>query len=468
MNVGTAQIRGKRVSVIGAKRSGIGAAMLLQGRGASVFVSDIEPLGEHERGQLEQKGISFEEKRHSSKVFEADFAVVSPGIPSHVPVIKELEKEGIPMYSEIEAASWFCPASIIGITGTDGKTTTATLVAAMCSVGAAARGYRVFSAGNIGVPFSSLVGEMSKGDIAVVELSSYQLERCKTFRPDIAVITNIMPDHLDRYEGSMKRYAEAKYRIYAKQRRQDRLVYNFDNEALRVHFADSRRFVPELVPFGMDKKRVGRAGGSYTTMDGEWLTTVIDGEKETVIRKTDLFKRSFRGRHNLENALAAVAAAKAAGVETGFIREALRGFNGVEHRQEYVRTICGVDWINDSKATNLNALRQALDATPGKLVLIAGGRDKGDDFSGLEEAIRGKVSVLVAFGESKEKFAEAFGSVVKVVQALSLEETVELARRHAATGQTVLFSPGCSSFDMFENFEVRGMMFKKRIREIAE
>ena len=460
--------RGRRVSIIGAKRSGIAAALLLQERGATVFVSDSEPLGEHEKSLLEQNGIPGEERGHSDKVFETDFCIVSPGIPPDVPVIRRLEKQGIPMYSEIEAASWFCPARIIGITGTDGKTTTATLVAAMCGNEAAKQGYRVFSAGNIGVPFSSLVGEMNKGDIAVVELSSYQLERCETFRPDVAVITNIMQDHLDRYRGSMSRYAEAKYRIYARQRPQDKLVYNFDNEMLREHFTGSGGFVPELVPFGMDKERTGRAGSSYASMDGEWLTAVINGEKEMVISKTDLFKRSFRGSHNLENALAAVAASRAAGAGLSSIRDALRGFNGVEHRQEYVRTIHGVDWINDSKATNLNALRQALEATRGRLVLIAGGRGKGDDFSELEEMVREKVSVLVVFGESKEMFAAAFASVVRVVQVASLEEAVEHARRCASAGETVLFSPGCSSFDMFENFEIRGTMFKKCIREIAE
>ena len=466
MDAGTT--RGKRVSIIGAKRSGIAAALLLQEHGAAVFVSDSEPLGEHERSLLEQHGIFFEERGHSDRILNADFCIVSPGIPPDAPAIRRLEKQGVALFSEIEAASWFCSARIIGITGTDGKTTTATLVAAMCGADAAELGYRVFSAGNIGTPFSSLVGEMSKGDIAVVELSSYQLERCKTFRPDVAVITNIMQDHLDRYGGSMRRYAEAKYSIYARQRRQDSLVYNVDNEVLREHFADSGEFVPELVPFGMDKERVGRAGSSYSTMEGEWLATVINGEKEKVISKTDLFKRSFRGSHNLENALAAVAAARVAGVGLSSVRKALREFHGVEHRQEYVRTIQGVDWINDSKATNLNALRQALEAVPGRLVLIAGGRGKGDDFGELEDAVREKVSVLVVFGESKSKFAAAFASVVRVVQVSMLEEAVEQARRYALTGETVLFSPGCSSFDMFENFEVRGMMFKKCILEIAE
>ncbi len=468
MSVDGEQVKDRAVSIIGAKRSGIAAALLLREKGARVFVSDNARIGDDERALLLRNGVSFEEEGHSGKVLEADFAVVSPGVAQHVPVIKLLSKERVELVSEIEVASWFCKARIIGITGTDGKTTTATLVAAMCSADALSKGYRVFSAGNIGVPFSSLVGEMTRDDVAVLELSSYQLERCNAFRPDVAVITNIMPDHLDRYEGSMERYAEAKYRIYANQREEDWLVYNFENETLRDHFGKTGRFGPGLVPFSTRMERLEGLGGNYAAMDGEWLTTMINGRFERVIRTDELLKQSFRGRHNLENALAAVAAARVAGIGKAPLREALKEFGGVEHRQEYVATIEGVDWINDSKATNLNALRHALEAVPGKVVLIAGGREKGEDFSELEKEMREKVSVLVTFGESSGKFASAFSSVVRVVQASSLEEAVQVARRQAVAGGTVLFSPGCSSFDMFENFEERGNRFKERIREIAE
>lgn len=468
MRVEAQQVKDKAVSVIGAKRSGISAALLLREKGVRVFVSDSGPIGDDERALLERNGISFEEGGHSERILDADFAVVSPGVPPHVPAVRLFDREGIELFSEIEVASWFCRARIIGITGTDGKTTTATLVAAMCSAEASAKGYRVFSAGNIGVPFSSLAGEMMPGDVAVVELSSYQLERCKSFRPDVAVITNIMPDHLDRYEGSMQRYAEAKYRIYANQREEDRLVYNFDNETLRDHFGKTGRCAPSLVPFSTRWELLAGSEGNYAAMDGEWLTTRIDGKLEQVIRAGELLKQSFRGGHNLENALAAIAAARAAGIGMASLQKALRTFGGVEHRQEYVATIEGVDWINDSKATNLNALRRALEAVPGKVVLIAGGREKGEDFSELEKEMREKVSMLVAFGESSGKFVSAFSSVVGVVQASSLEEAVQLARRKAVAGETVLFSPGCSSFDMFENFEVRGNRFKERIREITE
>lgn len=467
MNVDVETLGNKLVSVIGAKRSGMAAALLLRDHGAAVFVSEKDRIGEQERALMVKNSISFEEGGHSDRTFEADFSVVSPGIPPHAAVVMHLEKRGITMFSEIEVASWFCPARIIGVTGTDGKTTTATLIAAICCLDGYDRGYRAFSAGNIGIPFSSLVGEMKNGDIAVVELSSYQLERCRTFRPNVAVITNIMPDHLDRYEGSMQRYAEAKYRIYANQKENDWLVYNYDNEILRAHFDSREQFAPGLAAFSNDMERVAGAVRNCAAMDGEWLTTVISGRKEKVIRADDMLKRSFRGNHNLENALAAVAAARVAGLGVSQAREALRGFSGVEHRQEYLGTINGIDWINDSKATNLNALRRALDALPGKAVLIAGGREKGNDFGEIEKGVREKVSLLVAFGESRKKFAAALSSVVRVVQVNSLEEAVEVARQHAVADETVLFSPGCSSFDMFENFEERGNVFKELIREIA-
>ncbi len=462
------KVEGKHIGIIGAKRSGIAAALMLQKQGAAVFVSDNEPLGKKERRLLEERKIRFEEGKHTNSVLEADFCIVSPGISSQAPIIRCLENEKIAMFSEIEAASWFCPARIIGITGTDGKTTTANLVAAMCRLDVAARGRKVFSVGNIGLPFSSCVLTMKEGDIAVVELSSYQLERCASFRPDVAVITNLMPDHLDRYGGSMDRYAEAKYRIYARQRAEDTLVYNYDNERLRSHFADGGAFTPRLFPFSKEKAGVGASGSMYAAMDRKWLVTGSKESEEKVIGEDEIFKRSFRGTHNLENALAAVAASRAAGAAASSVREALREFSGVEHRQEYVRTLRGADWINDSKATNLNALRQALEATPGTLLLIAGGRDKGEAFAALEDAVRQKVALLVAFGESREKFAAAFGSFVKVIQVATLEEAVRQALQYASAVNAVLFSPGCSSFDLFENFEARGRMFKKQIQEIQE
>ncbi len=460
-------LEGKLVSVIGAKRSGIAAAVLLRDRGAAVFVSDSAPIAAEERELLRNIGAFYEEGGHSEKVLDADFAVVSPGIPPTAPVIQRLEHEGMTIHSEIELASWVCPARIVGVTGTDGKTTTALLIAAICGYDGAAKGYHAFSAGNIGVPFSSVVGKMTQSDTAVVELSSYQLERCDTFHPEVAVITNIMPDHLDRYGGSLQRYSEVKYRIFGNQRPNDWLVYNFDNATLRERFSGGGRGLPGLFPFSTDAERIAANSERYATVEDEGVVTVLDGRKERVIGFEDLFKRRFRGRHNLENVLAAAAAARVLRIGAPSAYKALGNFAGVEHRQELVGTIGGVDWINDSKATNLNALKHALQSVPERVLLIAGGRAKGEDFRDITGEVRGRVSTLVVFGESMETIAEALSPVVSVERAGSLKEAVLFCRNAAAKGDTVLFSPGCSSFDMFENFEERGKAFKDLIREFV-
>ena len=461
-------VEGKKISVIGAARSGLAAALLLQKKGASVFVTENGRIGEDVRALLEEKGIAWEEGAHGARAFDADLCVVSPGVPGNAPVLEKMAESGIAVVSEIEIAFRFCPARIIGITGTDGKTTTASLVAAICAEDGRQRGYRAFSVGNIGVPFSSLVTKMREEDVAVVELSSYQLERCDRFRPDVAVITNIAPDHLDRYGGSMERYAEAKFRISARQRESDTLVYNAGDLLLRKRFGKKRHNGPCLLPFGVNRGDVSCGAERFAAMNGDWLTLVSKNGEERVIDTGSLFKRSFRGRHNLENALAAVAAATAAGISLSSIHKALGVFGGVEHRQEYVRTVCGVDWINDSKATNLNALRRALESAPGKVVLIAGGRSKGTDFRELAPSVEKKVSALVAFGESAQTLADALGGVVEVRRADSLAGAVSEAGGLASPGETVLFSPGCASFDMFRDFEERGREFKKLVPEVRE
>lgn len=461
-------VKGKKVSVIGAKRSGIAAAGLLAGNGASVFVSELGSLSAEEEARLLQLGVSWEQEGHSGRVCDADFCVVSPGIPRSAAVVRMVLAEGIPLFSEIEVASWFCRASVAGITGTDGKTTTSTLLCRIAEEDGIAKGYRAFSAGNIGVPFSALVQEMSPGDVAVVELSSYQLEGCESFRPNVAVITNITPDHLDRYGGDMHAYAAAKFRIYAAQQESDTLIYNYDDPVLREHFGTSARVFPfRVVPFGIgDGAVLSGASEAWVFQDGV-ISLWKQGRHEPVLAGEEFLKSSFRGSHNIYNALAAVAAADALGISREAVRIALGGFCGVEHRQEFVRTLEGVDWVNDSKATNINALLQALIAVPGRIVLIAGGRDKGNDYSVLVPVVSRKVSCVIAIGEAKEKICRAFEGITATVKAESLEEAVWLARHAAHDGDTVLFSPGCASFDMFENFEERGRLFKHYIRSLG-
>jgi UDP-N-acetylmuramoylalanine--D-glutamate ligase len=461
------ELRGIKASVIGAGKSGLAAAELLLKAGARPFVSEFGIIAHEGRSALAMLGIPFEEGGHTERVFDAEFCIVSPGIPQTAPVLIELDRRCVPVYSEIEAASWFCPSRIIGITGTDGKTTTATLIHRICEAEGRLRGFRAFSVGNIGVPFASKVLEAGPGDIVVLELSSYQLERCVTFRPDVAVLTNITPDHMDRYGGDIDAYAAAKFRIHANQGAGDTLVYNHDDPMLRAHFDVKEPWPFGVVRFGLQEGVTDDGAAACVTIrDGEVL--VLDGGAGTpVIRVDEFVKPSFRGAHNLYNALAAVAAARAAGISDEAIREGLVQFGGVEHRQEFAGSVCGLEWINDSKATNINAMRQALQSVPAGMVLIAGGRDKGNDYSSVAGLVREKVSCLVAIGESQEKLSRAFEGIVRVVKAGTLREAVAEAARLGAPGSTVLFSPACSSFDMFRDFEDRGDQFKQLVRELS-
>ncbi|MDT9546550.1 MAG: UDP-N-acetylmuramoyl-L-alanine--D-glutamate ligase [Chlorobium sp.] len=460
-------VSGARVSVIGAGRSGVAAAILLAARGASVLLSELGSVAKGEIGRLHQCGVEVETGGHSERVLDVDFGVVSPGIPPSAPGVKALEQRGIQLYSEIEVASWFCRARIVGITGTDGKTTTATLVHDIVTAEGPLQGSRCWGVGNIGVPFSAMVGQMEEGDTAVVELSSYQLERCESFRPDVAVLTNITPDHLARYGGSMKRYADAKFRICMNQKEGDTLIYNADDPLLEEHFCGGA-FPFRRVPFSLHEPPSAALMQSGAFLrDGE-IVVARDGSERRVVRTDGFLKNSFRGRHNIYNALAAVAVSDALGIDDGVVRDALGAFEGVRHRQQFVRRLAGSDWINDSKATNVNAMHQALEAVGGKIVLIAGGRDKGNDYSAVLPLVADKVELLLAIGESSQLLADAFKGVVRVQQAASLEGAVSLARAAAGEGWTVLFSPGCASFDMFRDFEERGEQFMQCVNSLEE
>ena len=462
-------LTGKKVSVIGAGKSGMAAAELLCRKGAKVLVSEFGRIGAVELSRLKEMPLTFEQEGHSVRVYDADFCVISPGVPPHAEVVTTMQAKGIPLFSEIEIASRFCKAKIVGITGTDGKTTTSTLVHRICEEDGRQHGYRAFSVGNIGVPFSSLVLDMNIGDVAVVELSSYQLERSPTFRPDVAVITNITPDHLDRYGGEMRRYAAAKFRIYANQGGEETLIYNDDDLLLREHFIDgTERFPFRIVPFGMEPAVGTKPASCIVFLEGDALTVrTVDGD-ERVLETSEFLKNSFRGRHNISNVLAAVAVARVLGIDNEVVRLVLGEFRGVEHRQEYVMTINGADWVNDSKATNIKAMRQALEALPGTAVLIAGGRDKGNDYASITGLVRKKVSLIIAVGESRGKIVAAFKGVVPVEAVVSLNDAVVFAHNAVKPGQTVLFSPGCASFDMFNNFEDRGMQFKQCVRQLSQ
>lgn len=454
-----------RVAVIGAARSGLAAAGLLARQGARVLLSELGHVPEEAAAELRRLGVEIEEGGHSERTTQVDFAVLSPGIPPSAPVVAALESKGVPILSEIELASRCCRARIVGITGTDGKTTTATLLQSILEADGRRGGYRAYSVGNIGTPFSSLADAMAEEDVAVVELSSYQLERCYSFRPRVALITNLAPDHLDRYGGSMERYAEAKYRIAMNQGEGDTLVYNHDDPLLRGRFAGASAPY-RIVPFSAGRRQP-IAQGTFGLFLEEGTIVVAGREGACPLAKTEAFlKEGFRGAHNVANALAAAAVGRALGVPDEVVRAALASFRGVEHRQEFVRRLEGADWINDSKATNLNALRQALEAASSPIVLIAGGRDKGSDYRTLTELLARKVRAVVTIGEARGRIAEAFGALLPVEEARSLEEAVALARQLSPGCGTVLFSPGCASFDMFRDFEDRGRQFKQCVNNL--
>ena len=444
-------LQGKNVTVLGAARSGRAASRLLAGAGASVLLSDVRGIPADEAASLEAAEISLETGGHSDRALDADLIVISPGVPTSAPVVQRALQRGIPVYSELELASWFCKARIVAITGTNGKTTTCTLVHSILRRG----GLSTVLAGNIGMPFSGEVAHLSADSTVVLEVSSFQLDHIDTFRPAVSVLLNISPDHLDRYHGRLGEYAQAKFRLVENQREEDVIVYNYDDSRIRKHI-DTLAAARSLhaVAFSC----------SATLSDGISLrdcaiTVSARGETEVLVRIGDLGPGA---RTNARNAMAAAAAARALEIDNTVIRESLRHFEGLPHRLEFVRKVDGVRYINDSKATNVNALWYALETMRSPVVLLAGGRDKGNDYSSLHGLVKRKVRAIVAFGESAGVVCRDLGAFApRVVRATTLEEATQVARRLAEPGSVVLLSPACASFDLFDSYEHRGETFKR-------
>jgi UDP-N-acetylmuramoylalanine--D-glutamate ligase len=451
-------VTSRRITVVGAARSGRAVALLLHRRCARVFVTDASPR-ERNAGavrELEEAGIPAEFGGHSAAALDADIIVTSPGVPSSAPPVKAALEHGIPVYSELEVASWFCNGPILAVTGTNGKTTTTTLAARMMED---AR-MRIVLGGNIGTAFSGLVEAMDEGTTAVLEVSSFQLDHIRWFRPRTGVLLNITPDHLDRYGGEYGRYIAAKGRLMENQRTGDTVIYNADDP---VTVACIRDHTPPGV------RRLAFSTGHHVengawAEDGEVILRV-EGSATPLIRSADI---SIPGRHNLANAMAAALAARIAGVPAASIRSTLRNFKGVEHRLEFVREIGGVQFVNDSKATNVDAVWYALQSFDRPLVLLLGGRDKGNDYTRLLELVRDHVKAIVAIGESAEKVVRAFTGVVPVTTADSMDAAVRTAAATARPGDTVLLSPACASFDWFENYEHRGSSFRELVAALGE
>ena len=449
-------VAGKHITVIGAARSGVAVAQLLKESGAIVFVSDsgaAEKLNT-QIANLTSLEIEYEVGGHTDRVLESEMIVISPGVPSNIAVIQEAHRRGIPVLSELELASRFCPAPIIAVTGTNGKTTTTTLIGRMLHD--AKKKHIV--AGNIGTAFSSVVKELDERSVAVLEVSSFQLDNIETFHPNVSMILNITPDHLDRYDHSFENYSASKSRIFENQTKEDVLIYNNDDEATRERVQRDAVLRVRTLGFGVKQQF---AEGAF--VENNTLVTVIDG-KHTPIIETDQI--SIRGRHNLYNAMAATLAAQSIGIGVPSIRATLKNFKGVEHRLEFVRDVNGVKYVNDSKATNVDSVWYALQSFTEPIVLLLGGRDKGNDYSKLDTLVARHVKAIVAIGESAEKVYGAFNGKKTVVKAGSMAEAIAQASVLAVSGDVVLLSPACASFDWFENYEHRGKIFKQIVNEL--
>jgi UDP-N-acetylmuramoylalanine--D-glutamate ligase len=448
-------LAGKDVLVVGMARSGLAAAEFLSKRGARVKVSDkrTETELDTEIEFLRRHDIGYEVGGHVEDSFlNADLVVVSPGVPLRLSLLQKASQSGKEVISEVELASRFLKGRVIGITGSNGKTTTTTLVGEMLKTA----GFSVQVGGNIGTALTSLVDRSTPETITVTELSSFQLEAIPTFRPDVAVLLNITPDHLDRYD-SFEDYARAKLNILRNQRLSDFAVLNLEDEILRC----SGKSIGSQPYWFSTKSEVIQ--GTY--LNRNQFIFRSGTQKETV---TSLEGIQVPGRHNLENVAAAITTARLLNAASTKIAEALRQFRGVEHRLELVAEINGVKFYNDSKATNTDATIKALESFECGILLILGGRDKGSDFTVLSSLIQERVRNLILLGEASEKIRQQLNGTVPMAQAESLEEATRMAFERASPGDVVLLAPACASFDMFQNYEHRGRVFKESVRRLME
>jgi UDP-N-acetylmuramoylalanine--D-glutamate ligase len=467
----SSDVRDTKISVIGAARSGVAVAGLLSGRGARVFLSDAGPGQAEARERLDAAGIDYEFDGHTDRVLDAAFVVISPGVPSSAEIVQRALGADLPVYSEIEVASWFCGSDIVAITGSNGKTTTTSLLAHVVRNS----GKGVIAAGNIGSPFSEHVDHCTADTTIVLEVSSFQLDHIESFHPRISVLLNITPDHLDRYDNDFASYAESKFRIVRNQGparpggRSDVAVYNYDDQLVRerVQTTASRQGFSALA-FSINQEV---ARGAYVRDDQIILRLAPDPTSSTATPMEEVLMPaqdlSLRGRHNLYNSLAAAIAARAMEISSDVIRESLASFEGVPHRLEYVRQVHGVKYVNDSKATNVNALWYALESFNESIVLLAGGRDKGNDYEPVKGLVRTRCRGVIGIGESGDKVVSELGDHAKsAARAHSLEEALQYAQLMAEPGDIVLLSPACASFDQFKSYEDRGDTFKRLVRQL--
>ncbi|MBD2767686.1 UDP-N-acetylmuramoyl-L-alanine--D-glutamate ligase [Hymenobacter sp. BT664] len=451
-----------QIVILGAAESGVGAALLAQAKGHAVFVSDRGAIQPAYRAKLAQAGIPYEENQHTlAKVLQADEVIKSPGIPEKAPVIQALREKGTPVISEIEFAGRYTRARCVCITGTNGKTTTTLLTYHLLK----SAGLNVGLAGNVGYSLAEQVIK-DEHDYYVVEMSSFQLDDTSDFQPWIAVLLNITPDHLDRYDYSLENYAQAKLRITRNLDSTGSFIYNADDEVTSQYFQSA--FSPaRLLPFSLHHRPDAHLAGYYTSEAGLY-TTLTPGLDQEGGEEVSTARSPLIGQHNRQNTLAAVLAARVAGLSSAQIEAGLATFQNADHRLQPVGEINGVRFINDSKATNVEAAWYALDGIRQPIVWIAGGTDKGNDYGSLLNLARSRVKALVCLGLDNSKLRTAFDPVVPHVEETQrMAEAVHRAAALAAPGDVVLLSPCCASFDLFRNYEDRGRQFTEAVQNMV-
>jgi UDP-N-acetylmuramoylalanine--D-glutamate ligase len=443
----------EKIVILGAGESGTGSAILAKKQGFGVFVSDMGQIKPKYKEILEKAKIRFEEGNHNEdEILIASEVIKSPGIHENAPLIMKLREKNIPVISEIEFAGRYTNAVKICITGSNGKTTTTNLIWHMLNKA----GKKVALTGNVGNSFAMAVAEGGY-DYYVIELSSFQLDGMFKFKADIAILLNITPDHLDRYDHKLQNYVDSKFRVTQNQTKSDYLIYWADDPIIITELS-KKEFGMTLLPFSVDNKENMTA---YVEND----ELIIDYQHKTNLMT--IHDLALKGRHNIYNSMAAAIAGKVLNIRKDVIRESLADFQGVEHRLEPVITVCGINFINDSKATNVNSVWYALECMETDIVWIAGGIDKGNDYSELFQLVKKKVRAVVCLGKDNKKLIEAFRDKVHtVVETASMEEAVRTSYYLAAKGDTVLLSPACASFDLFTNYEDRGRQFKNAVRNL--
>lgn len=448
----------EKIVVLGAGESGNGAAILAKVKGFEVFVSDFGSIKPQYEKELQLYQIPYEQGGHSlDKILEAGLVIKSPGIPHKATIVQQIIAADIPIISEIEWAFKFKGESkIVAITGSNGKSTCTTLT------------HHIFEkakldaalVGNIGISFAKRVAE-KPADWYIIEVSSFQLDDIKTFRPDIAILLNITPDHLDRYNNDFEQYKQSKFKIFQNQLPTDFSIVNIDDPNIQNQLTQTKLH-SQFLTFSMNENLFDQNDGALFKNDK--IQIKLDDKEEFTQSINDLM---IKGKHNIYNTMAAGISAKAAGIRNEFLRESFATFNGLEHRLEFVASVRGVEFINDSKGTNLNSVWYALESMTKNVVLILGGQDKGNDYNEIMDLVQEKVRAIVCLGLNNEPIVKAFQNVVPhIVETQSATDAVKAAYSLANEGEVVLLSPGCASFDLFENFEDRGAQFKKAVKEL--